>query len=71
MPSTINRLRVSLRVPDNDLAAIDQLARQHRMNRTEYMIRTAKGELQDPLDLEARFDQIQKRLDEHDRCLGF
>jgi uncharacterized protein (DUF1778 family) len=57
-----SRRHLSLRIPANSLDRIDQLAAHHRLNRTDYLIRAALGELDDPIELEARFDSIEGRL---------
>jgi hypothetical protein len=56
------RRHVALRIPEADLELIDQLRAKHGLDRTAYLIRAATGQLQDPIDLETRFEQIEERL---------
>lgn len=51
-------VHTSLRIPSQHLARIDQLAAQHGLNRTEYMIQAALGELTD----HNRYQAIEQRL---------
>ena len=62
-----DRRHLALRIPEADLAIIDRLAKHHRMTRTEYMIRASTGELADPVDLDAEFEAIHKRLQSLER----
>ena len=41
---------------------IDQLAEEHGLNRTDYMVRASTGDLRDPIDLETRLVEIDRRL---------
>jgi hypothetical protein len=53
---------VSLRISDADLQLIDQLAAEHGLDRTAYMVRASTGELHDPVDLDGRLQAIENRL---------
>jgi uncharacterized protein (DUF1778 family) len=57
------RRHMALRIPEADLAIIDQLANQHRMTRTDYMIRASTGELADPTDRQAEHDRLEERVE--------
>ena len=57
------RRHVALRIPEQVLAEIDRLADRYGLTRTAYMIRASTGELEDPTDLNTRFDTIHRRLD--------
>lgn len=53
---------ISMRVPEDQLAAIDAKAADARMSRTQYMIRTALGEPISTLRIEDRLQSIDERI---------
>jgi uncharacterized protein (DUF1778 family) len=68
--ATHGRQHISLRIAGDDLALIDKLAADHRLSRTDYMVRASTGELEDPIDLDERFDSIERRLERVERLAG-
>jgi uncharacterized protein (DUF1778 family) len=63
MVATATKKRhLALRIAGADLELIDQLAAKHGLTRTDYMVRASTGDLRDPIDLEARFDELDERI---------
>ena len=54
---------LALRINEADLEQIDELANAHRLTRTEYVTRAALGDLDDPIELNARFDALGRRVE--------
>jgi hypothetical protein len=57
-------VHISLRIPAPELEQIDNLAREHDMNRTEYLTRAALGQLTNQrTELTNRVTDTEQRLD--------
>jgi hypothetical protein len=53
---------IGLRIPATQLDEIDRRAKRLRLTRTEYMIRSALGEVLDPRSLEERVAELERRV---------
>lgn len=60
---------LALRIPSEQLEAIDKRARQAQLTRTEYMVRAALGEITDPRDADTRLEDIDQRLQRLERWM--
>jgi uncharacterized protein (DUF1778 family) len=58
---------LALRIPEDKLAAIDARAQRAGLNRTEYMVRAALGEITNPTDAASRLDSIEERVAQLER----
>ena len=61
---------ISLRVPGDQLAEIDQRAEAAELTRTEFMIRSALGESLNTRSANERFAQMESRLERLERNLA-
>lgn len=64
------RRHISLRVTEEELARIDGFAEEHGLNRTDYIVRTCTGELEDPSRFEQRLAGHEIRLIQLERANG-
>jgi uncharacterized protein (DUF1778 family) len=60
---------LSIRIDADDLDSIDGLAHEHRLTRTEFMVRASLGRLQTAVGVEARFAEIFERLERAEAAL--
>ena len=60
--NTAPQRHLALRVAESDLERIDELAAVHKLTRTEYLIRAALGELADPIEIDARLEALDERV---------
>ncbi len=65
--TTTAKRHLALRISEADLELIDQLADQHRLSRTEYMVRASTGDLIDAIDVDARFGELSDRVSRLER----
>jgi hypothetical protein len=70
MATTAERRHISLRIADEDLSRIDELAEEHGLTRTDYMIRVCTGQLEDPYRFEDDLCNIKVRLLRLERVNG-
>lgn len=61
--SSARSRHLSIRINETDLDNIDRRAAGHKLSRTEYLIRSALGELADPGELDERMDALDRRMD--------
>ena len=53
---------LSLRIPSERLALIDKKAKRLGLTRTDYMVRSALGEITDPHSLETQVEDLNERI---------
>lgn len=60
---------IGIRVSDEDRDEIDRRADEHRMTRTEYMIRAALADPPSTASVDERIDGLESRVDRLERSM--